>query len=122
MIEAHRDLETLCLTKEQLEIKHKFVDERFAYYTYHGFWFHPIMNDLNSFIDSSQETLYGTIGMKLYKGEARIITRESDFSLFKPEIRSLFRDAEMFDQSWSTNAVKIHTLPFRIMYMRKKKK
>jgi len=118
LLKLHADLEHLTLTKEQLRLKHE-VDRMWADMVYHAMWLHPLRNDLDAFIDSTQEYVNGEMKVKLHKGNASIIQRKSADSLFKPELRSIKRGG--FDQRESTGAVHIYTLPYQIFGERRKK-
>lgn len=111
LLETHADLEHLTLTKEQLRFKRE-VDRLWADIVYHGLWLHPLRKDLDAFIDSTQQWVNGTITVKLQKGSFEIVSRESENSLFAPEIRGL--RAKGFDQHDATGAVRIFTLPFQL--------
>lgn len=115
ILKLHRDLEAQCLTKEEIHFKN-IVDDRWAYMTYHGEWYHPLKNALDAFILSTQSVVNGQITASLYKGNIEITKRVSDSSLFSREIRSI--KASGFDQRWSANAAKIRGLPFKILAKR----
>ncbi|RLI33231.1 argininosuccinate synthase [Candidatus Bathyarchaeota archaeon] len=111
LLQTHADLEHLTLTKEQLSFKRE-VDRLWADIVYHGLWLHPLRRDLDAFIDSTQKWVSGKITVRLQRGSFEIVSRESDQSLFAPEIRGL--RAKGFDQRDATGAVKIYTLPFQL--------
>ena len=111
LLQTHADLEHLTLTKEQLRFKRE-VDRLWADIVYHGLWLHPLRRDLDAFIDSTQKWVSGKITVRLQRGSFEIVSRESDQSLFAPEIRGL--RAKGFDQRDATGAVKIYTLPFQL--------
>ncbi len=115
ILKLHADLEQSCLTKEEIQFK-KIIDARWAYMTYHGEWYHPLKNALDAFIHATQEPVNGTYKVMLYKGNIDITSRQSDTSLFSPEIRSI--KAKGFDQRWCANAAKIRGLPFEILAKR----
>ncbi len=115
ILKLHRDLEAQCLTKEEIHFKN-IVDDRWAYMTYHGEWYHPLKNALDAFVLSTQSVVNGQITASLYKGNIDITKRVSDSSLFSREIRSI--KASGFDQRWSANAAKIRGLPFEILAKR----
>ena len=115
ILKLHRDLEAQCLTKEEIHFKN-IVDDRWAYMTYHGEWYHPLKNALDAFVLSTQSVVNGQITASLYKGNIEITKRVSDSSLFSREIRSI--KASGFDQRWSANAAKIRGLPFEILAKR----
>ncbi len=115
ILKLHRDLEAQCLTKEEIHFKN-IVEDRWAYMTYHGEWYHPLKNALDAFILATQNVVNGRITSSLYKGNIEITKRVSDSSLFSREIRSI--KASGFDQRWSANAAKIRGLPFEILAKR----
>ena len=58
ILTLHRDLEQLCLTKEQVQFKPQ-VERLWAYMVYHGGWYHPVKVDCDAFIESSQWAVNG---------------------------------------------------------------
>ncbi|HID57440.1 TPA: argininosuccinate synthase, partial [Candidatus Poribacteria bacterium] len=116
ILKTHRDLEQMCLTKDELLFK-KEVEKRWAYMVYHGEWFHPLREALDAFIAKTQEMVRGTLRVKLFKGNAEIIYRDSPTSLFSPEIRSI--KASGFDQRICADAAKIRGLIFEILAKRR---
>ena len=115
ILTLHRDLEQLCLTKEQVQFKPQ-VERLWAYMVYHGGWWHPVKVDCDAFIASSQWAVNGRYVVELYKGNIMIAERESSTGLFAPEIRSLA--ASGFDQKDSGPATKIHSLQYKILARR----
>ena len=118
ILKLHKDLEQLCLTKEEIHFK-SIVDARWAYMVYHGAWFHPLKKDLDAFIEASQDMVNGKYKVQLYKGNIDILERESETGLFAPEIRSLATRG--FDQRDSGPAVHIHGMQYRILGARENK-
>jgi len=112
ILTLHRDLEQLCLTKEQVQFKPQ-VERLWAYIVYHGGWFHPVKQDCDAFIASSQWAVNGKYTIQLYKGNIDIIERESDSALFAPELRSLATSG--WDQRDSGPATKIHAMQYKIL-------
>ena len=115
ILKVHRDLEQLCLTKEQVHNKPN-IERLWASQVYHGAWFHPFTEDCAAFIESSQAVVTGKYTLSLYKGNIDIIGRESDSGLFDPEIRSLATTS--FQQPDSGPATKIHALQYKILSKR----
>ena len=81
LIEAHKALEAMNLSKAQLRFKQT-VDTEIAELIYQGFWFSQLNRDLSAFITSSQRYVTGTVRMKLFKGKAWVVGRKSEFSLY----------------------------------------
>jgi len=115
ILKTHRDLEQMCLTKDELMFK-KGVEQKWAYMAYHGEWFHPLRKALDAFIAETQEMVTGTVRVKLYKGNADIIYRDSPTSLFSPEVRSI--KSSGFSQPMCADAAKIRGLLYEILAKR----
>lgn len=115
ILKLHRDLEQQCLTKDEIQFK-KNIDAKWAYLVYHGQWFAPLKQALDAFIQETQQVVCGKTKAKLIKGNIEITHRESAFSLFVPEIRSI--KSASFDQRWCSHAAKIRGLPFEILAKR----
>ena len=111
ILKLHRDLEQQCLTKDEIQFK-KIIDAKWAYLVYHGLWFSPLKEALDAFISQAEQMVCGKMKCRLYKGNIEIIYRESQHSLFAPEIRSI-KNAS-FDQRWCAHAAKIRGLPCEI--------
>lgn len=112
ILKLHNDLELWCLTKDEIQFK-KTVDARWAYMVYHGEWYHPLKEDLDAFIEKSQEFVNGRYRVKLYKGNVDIVSRESDTGLFNQEMRSI--KTRGFNQQWAIGSTKVATLQWLIM-------
>ncbi len=118
LLKLHHDLEQFCLTKEEVDFKAQ-VDQKWAYLVYHGAWFHPLKEALDAFIAQTQTQLNGTIVADLFKGTIELRQRESDHSLFFPEIRGL--QSRSFNQQLCGPAAQIAGLPWEILAMRRAK-
>lgn len=115
ILKLHRDLEQFCLTKDEIQFK-KMIDQKWAYLIYHGMAYHPLKNDLDAFIETSQKVVNGKYKIKLYKGNIDIVYRDSKTNLFSPEIRSI--KATGFNQKRCADAAFIRGLPFEILAKR----
>ncbi len=85
LLEAHRDLERLVLTRNELRFK-EFVDQTWSELVYQGLVMDPLYDALNAFIDKTQERVNGTVFMKLKKGVARVVGRESPNALYSTDV------------------------------------
>ncbi|GIU71328.1 MAG: argininosuccinate synthase [Candidatus Nitrosocaldaceae archaeon] len=104
IIEAHKDLEKLNLTRNELRFK-ELVDDEWSWLTYSGLWLDPLMNALNSFIDKTQERINGKVKLKLYKGAMRVVGRESRYSLYNKRLATYGKDE--FDQRLAKGFVEL---------------
>ncbi len=85
LLEAHRDLERLVLTRNELRFK-DLVDRTWSELVYQGLLMDPLFDDLTAFIDKTQERVNGTVYMKLKKGVARVVGRESPNALYSMDV------------------------------------
>jgi argininosuccinate synthase len=85
VLEAHRDLERLVLTRTELKFK-DCVDQTWSELVYQGLVMDPLYDDLNAFVDKTQERVTGTVFMRLKKGVARVVGRESPNALYSAEV------------------------------------
>src|SRR5689334_20707404 len=83
--DAHRELETLCLSKQAARFK-TFVAQEFADLIYNGLWFNAFHWDLFAFVASNQRFVSGTARVKLYKGKATVVGRKSEHSLYSKKL------------------------------------
>jgi argininosuccinate synthase len=85
LLEAHRDLEQLILTRNELRFK-EFVDRTWSELVYQGLIMDPLYESLNAFIDKTQERVNGAAYVKLEKGVARVVGRESQNALYSKDV------------------------------------
>ena len=81
ILPAHAELERLVGTIHQNQFKGE-LDRKWAYLVYAGLWWEPLRTDLDAYMEAVNEQVTGTIGMKLYKGIARVVTRESPNAVY----------------------------------------
>ena len=103
IITAHRALEQLVLTREELKFAET-VSQTYSELIYNGLWHEPLREDLDQLIDNMQGRVSGIVRLKLHKGNIRILGRRSPFSLYQEEAVS-FEDKEM-DQREMAGMVK----------------
>ncbi len=85
LLKAHRDLEGLVLTRNELRFKAA-VDQAWGELVYQGLVMDPLYDDLNAFIDQTQKRVTGTVYLKLSKGLARVVGRASPNALYSPSV------------------------------------
>ncbi|MDW7970488.1 MAG: argininosuccinate synthase [Nitrososphaerota archaeon] len=103
IIEAHKDLEKMVLNRRELTFK-KIVDNEWTFLIYAGLWEDPLRYDLEAFINKTSERVEGIVKMKLYKGSAMVIGRESPYSLYDIRVAT-YDSSSTFDQSLSKGFV-----------------
>lgn len=112
LIEAHQELEKLVSTKHENQIK-QYVDKKWAEHAYNGLWFDPIMNHLDSFIESMNQNVSGKVELKLYKGSVKVTGRESESALYEHELAS-YEEGETFNQEASPGFIQLHSLQTKL--------
>src|SRR5947209_2266839 len=88
LLPAHAELEKLVGTIHQNQFKPT-LDQKWAYLVYAGLWLEPLRADLDAYMDSVNEWVTGTIGLKLYKGSVRAVTRESPHAVYDAQLATL---------------------------------
>ena len=108
---AHQELEQLTLDRETLFFK-ELVAQRYARLIYDGLWFTPLKNALDSFVQSTQERVTGTVRVKLLKGNCMVIGRRSPFSRYAKALAT-YGAEDSFDQKAAAGFIKIWGLGYK---------
>jgi len=111
LLTAHRELEALCLDRDLLHYK-QHVGLKYAELVYFGFWFTPLREALDAFVESTQKNLTGTVNLWLYKGNSSVVSRKSEFSLYRTDLSS-FTMGDSYDQKDAAGFIRILGLPSR---------
>jgi len=119
LLEAHKELEKTVLTRHELSFKQQ-VDAQWTFLAYAGLWMDPLRDDLEEFIDKTQERVTGEVKLKLYKGSATIASRSSPFSLYDSNLAT-YNIETTFDQTWSSGFIEIWGLPTKVANILKAK-
>jgi argininosuccinate synthase len=85
LIEAHKDLEKMVLTKRELMFK-ELVDSMWTELVYGGLWVEPLRKDLEVFIDYVEERVSGDVRLKLFKGNVMVVGRKSENAIYDPKL------------------------------------
>ncbi len=109
---AHRGMESLTLDREAMHLKDELMP-RYAKLVYNGFWFAPEREMLQALVDKSQELVSGTVRLKLYKGSASVVGRNSPNSLYSLE-HVTFEDDDVYDQRDAEGFIKLQALRLRL--------
>ena len=114
MLKAHRAIESLCLDREVAHLKDDLMP-RYAALVYNGYWWSPERQALQVLIDHTQQTVNGTVRLKLYKGNVMVVGRESlKNSLFDTKISTFEDDRGAYDQADAGGFIKLNALRMRI--------
>jgi argininosuccinate synthase len=109
IIQAHKALEAMTLSKDQLRFKEKASIE-IADIIYNGLWFGALNRDLSAYVQSSQRYVSGKVRLKLYKGHAQVVGRESPKSLYNLSLAT-YDKGDTFDQSAAVGFIHLWGLP-----------
>jgi argininosuccinate synthase len=94
---------------------------QYASLIYNGFWFSPEREMLQALMDKSQEHVTGEVRMKLYKGNATVIGRSSDHSLYDEDLVTFEEGSGSYDQRDAAGFIRLNALRLRIAAQRAKK-
>lgn len=109
---AHRELESITLDKATAHTKESLA-LTYAELVYNGQWWSPLREAFDAFFKTTQQTVSGTITLKLYKGNIIVLKRESPYSLYSEKIASFGLTTD-FDHKDSTGFIRIYGLPSKI--------
>ncbi len=105
LIEAHADLEKMVHTKHENKFK-SYIDDEWSWLVYSGLWEDPLRADIDSFINQAQKCVTGTVKLKMYKGNMRVVGRKSKYSLYSKKV-STYGKGSSFDQKLAKGFVEL---------------
>src|SRR5206468_9576178 len=117
---AHRGIESITLDRGAGHLKDELMP-KYAELVYFGFWFAPEREMLQAAIDRSQEFVTGRVRLKLYKGSAIVVGRESPYSLYDQDLVTFDEGAVAYDHRDAAGFIKLNALRLRTLGQRKKK-
>jgi argininosuccinate synthase len=117
---AHRGIESITLDRGAAHLKDEIMP-KYAELIYNGFWFSPEREMLQALIDKSQEAVTGRVTMKLYKGSAWVIGRESPYSLYDQDLVTFEEGAVAYDHRDAAGFIRLNALRLRTLGQRKRK-
>ena len=109
---AHHELELLTLDRATMHYKEQ-VAIRYAELVYDGMWFSPLKEALDAFVDSTQQTVTGTVHLKLYKGNIISAGSKSPYSLYHEGFVTFGRD-EVYNQADAEGFINLFGLPLKV--------
>jgi len=113
---AHRGIESITLDRGAGHLKDELMP-KYAELVYNGFWFTPEREMLQALIDKSQEFVSGTVRLKLYKGNATVVGRESKNSLYRQDYVTFKKDS-VYNQKDAEGFIKLNALRLRLLAAR----
>jgi argininosuccinate synthase len=115
ILAAHRELERLVCTIHQNQFKGD-LDRQWAYLVYAGLWWEPLREDLDAYMDHVNAHVTGTIGLKLYKGHVRVVTRSSPNAVYDAALASFSESGGLFSQTASPGFIELFSLQSRMAW------
>jgi argininosuccinate synthase len=115
LLPAHDELERLVGTIHQNQFKPQ-LDHQWAYLVYAGLWWEPLRGDLDAYMERVNERVMGTIGIKLYKGHARVVTRSSPNAVYDASLASFSQSGGLFSQTASPGFIELWSLQSRMAW------
>jgi argininosuccinate synthase len=112
LIEAHRALESMTLTRETLHFK-PVLENKFSELVYYGLWYEPLREALTVAVKTTQEKVSGRVKMKLFKGVCVVVGRESEHSLYDYSLATYDR-ADAFNHRSSEGFIELWGLPLKV--------
>jgi argininosuccinate synthase len=106
---AHKELQKFVTTRDLDRIA-RFVSLQYADLVYNGLWFTPTREALDAFVDKVQERVTGTVRLKLFRSDCRVVGRKSPFGLYEHTLAT-YDAGDTFDQSAAEGFIKIFGLP-----------
>lgn len=116
LMEAHRQLEELCLDRDTLAVK-KDLGNRLAQVVYEGKWFTPLCDALQAFVKSTQKYVTGEVKFKLYKGNIIRAGETSPYSLYNESLAS-FTTGDLYDHHDAEGFITLFGLPLKVRAMK----
>ena len=116
---AHRELEYLCLDRSTFHYKEGLAI-RYGELVYDGMWFCQLREALQAFVDSTQESVTGTVRLKLYKGNIISAGAKSPYSLYSQEFVTFEHD-DVYDQADATGFINLFGLPLKVRALMQEK-
>jgi len=115
LLPAHRELERLVSTIHQNQFKAT-LERQWAYLVYAGLWWEPLRADLDAYMEHASEYVSGTVGVKLFKGHARVVTRAAPAAVYDASLASFAESGGLFSQTASPGFIELFSLQSRMAW------
>jgi len=112
LVYAHNELESLVLDRQTHSFK-QMAALKYAELTYDGLWFTPLHEAIDSFVNSTQGPVTGTVRLKLYKGNIISAGCKSPFSLYREDFAT-FGQEDVYDQSYAEGFIRLFGLSLKV--------
>ncbi|AMV21088.1 Argininosuccinate synthase [Planctomyces sp. SH-PL14] len=109
---AHQGLEQMTLDRDLTHLRDRLAPE-VAEMVYYGFWYCAKMDALMAFLEETEKPVTGEVQLTLYKGNVRVSSRKSPFSLYDDAIASMEAGGS-YNQTDAEGFLRIMGLPLRV--------
>jgi argininosuccinate synthase len=109
---AHSELEMMVLDRRTLAAK-DVIAPRYADLVYEGRWWTTEREAYDAFVDATQERITGTVTMRLFKGSANVVGRESEHALYDERFVT-FGEDDVYQQSDAAGYIRLYGLSQRV--------
>src|SRR5438045_8177724 len=109
---AHSELEQLVLDRRTLAAK-DLISPRYADLVYEGRWWTTERDAYDAFVNVTQERVTGSVTLKLFKGTATVVSRESEYALYDERFVT-FGEDEVSQQDDAAGFIRLFALPARV--------
>jgi argininosuccinate synthase len=114
LITAHRELEKLVLSRQQLTWK-RTLGDLYGAFLHEARFFDPLMRDVEAFLDSSQRRVSGDVRVRLLAGQVTVLGATSPFSLLNPEVALYGEGSALWSGDEAAAFAKIYGLQDRLL-------
>ena len=115
ILPAHEELERLVGTIHQNQFKPA-LDQKWGYLVYAGLWWEPLRTDLDAYMDAVNQQVTGEIGLRLFKGSVRVVTRSSPNAVYDAQLATFSESGGLFYQNASPGFIELWSLQSRMAH------
>lgn len=112
LLTAHKEIEDITLVRELSHFK-PILENEISNLIYNGLWFNPETDAIKAYIKQTQKNVNGIAKVKLYKGSAQVVARQSSNSLYDENLAT-YTAADSFDQDAAIGFIKLWGLPTQV--------
>jgi len=113
---AHSELEQLVLDRRTLAAK-DLIAPRYADLVYEGRWWTTEREAYDAFVNLTQERVTGSVTLRLFKGTASVVGRESEHALYDERFVT-FGEDDVYQQSDAAGFIRLYGLSARVRAIR----